>query len=75
MRLQVMKPGAIPGNIEQQDLQALVGGRLARIVYAGRSGCCAGMDEIVFEVPAGIEGCNVPVWDASFRRHFRLILC
>jgi uncharacterized protein (TIGR03437 family) len=29
--------------------------------YAGRSGCCAGQDQIIFKIPAGISGCYVPV--------------
>ena len=28
---------------------------------SGRSGCCAGVDQIVFDVPAGVSGCYVPV--------------
>jgi uncharacterized protein (TIGR03437 family) len=43
------------------NLQVLVGGKAAKVRYKGRSGCCAGVDQIVFEVPAGIEGCYVPV--------------
>jgi len=54
--------GPIPGQLRIAGLQVLFGGRPAKIVYSGRSGCCAGMDEIIFEVPLGIEGCNVPVW-------------
>jgi hypothetical protein len=42
-------------------LQLLVGNQPAPILYAGRSGCCAGVDQIIFEAPAGIEGCHVPV--------------
>ena len=33
----------------------------AKVLYAGRSNCCSGLDQINFEVPAGIEGCLVPV--------------
>jgi uncharacterized protein (TIGR03437 family) len=33
----------------------------AKISYAGRASCCAGLDQINFEVPPGIEGCFVPV--------------
>ena len=54
--------GPIPGATNIAGLAVFVGGRPAQIVYAGRSGCCAGMDQIIFEVPAGIEGCSVPVW-------------
>ena len=54
--------GPISGNLQVPGLRVLVGGQPANVVYSGRSGCCAGMDEIIFEVPPGIEGCNVPVW-------------
>jgi uncharacterized protein (TIGR03437 family) len=54
--------GPIPDNLHIPGLQALVGNKQAKVVYAGRSGCCAGMDEILVEVPEGIEGCNVPAW-------------
>ena len=30
--------------------------------YRGRSGCCVGIDQIVFDVPAGLSGCYVPVY-------------
>ena len=54
--------GPIPGNLQIPGLEVLVGNRPARILYSGRSGCCAGMDEIVFEVPREVQGCNVPVF-------------
>ncbi|MCP4963934.1 MAG: hypothetical protein GY926_01730, partial [bacterium] len=38
-----------------------VGDVSANVVYKGRSGCCSGIDQIVFEVPAGVEGCYVPL--------------
>ena len=38
-----------------------VGGQAAQIVYAGRSGCCSGVDQIAFTVPAVAGGCNIPV--------------
>ena len=41
--------------------QVYVGTTTATVNYHGRSGCCAGVDQIVFEVPAGVEGCYVPV--------------
>jgi len=31
------------------------------IVYRGRSGCCAGVDQIIFRVPDGVAGCYLPV--------------
>lgn len=53
--------GPIPGQMRIPGLEVMVGDRPAALVYAGRSGCCAGLDEIIFEVPGGVEGCNVPV--------------
>jgi len=39
-----------------------VGRKVARILYKGRSPCCAGLDQLVFEVPADVPlGCWVPV--------------
>jgi uncharacterized protein (TIGR03437 family) len=42
-------------------VEVWVGTISANVVYAGRSGCCAGVDQIAFEVPAGIAGCYQPV--------------
>jgi len=50
----------LPGNMNV-SVDVLVGGKPAKVGYKGRSGCCAGLDQIVFEVPPGIEGCYVPV--------------
>jgi uncharacterized protein (TIGR03437 family) len=50
------QPGALP------FLDSLyVGGAQASVRYAGRSGCCAGVDQIIFDVPSGVTGCYVPV--------------
>jgi len=38
-----------------------VGDTSAPVVYAGRSGCCAGMDQVIFQVPQSVAGCAVPV--------------
>jgi uncharacterized protein (TIGR03437 family) len=43
------------------DVDVLVGNQRARVIYSGRSGCCAGVDQVLFEVPQGVEGCFVPV--------------
>jgi uncharacterized protein (TIGR03437 family) len=43
------------------NLQVLVGGRPATVRYKGRSRCCAGADQINFEVPREVDGCYVPV--------------
>ncbi len=48
--------GNLPG-----DIQVIVGNSQAKVTYHGRSGCCAGVDQIVFTVPPGVDGCAVPV--------------
>jgi len=50
------QPTDIPVNLE-----FYVGGKPASVTYKGRSGCCAGIDQIVFQVPDGLDGCYVPV--------------
>ena len=62
--------GAIPaadnvappaGDLPVQ-VEVFVGGRSAKRLYSGRSPCCAGLDQIVFEIPADAPtGCWVPV--------------
>src|SRR5277367_673673 len=42
-------------------VEVFVGTQAANVIYAGRSGCCVGLDQIAFEVPAGVTGCYVPV--------------
>jgi uncharacterized protein (TIGR03437 family) len=49
------------GNIGTTPPPVYVGGTQVTPTYYGRSGCCAGLDQIVFQVPAGVTGCNVPV--------------
>jgi uncharacterized protein (TIGR03437 family) len=48
------------GNLNV-PVQVLVGGQQAKISYQGRSGCCAGLDQIVVTIPSGVTGCSVPV--------------
>jgi uncharacterized protein (TIGR03437 family) len=44
------------------DVEIFVGGKAATRRYAGRSSCCSGLDQIVFDVPADApRGCFVPV--------------
>ena len=45
------------------DVEVFVGGRPVRALrYAGPRLCCAGTDEIVFELPAdAVRGCDVPI--------------
>ncbi len=50
--------GDLPVNVE-----VYVGGQTAQKMYSGRSPCCAGDDQIVFQVPASAPtGCWVPVY-------------
>jgi len=51
--------GLLPGN--QFNPELFVGSQRVNVEYAGRSGCCAGLDQIVFDVPNGIYGCFVPI--------------
>ncbi len=53
--------GPQPGNLSSIKVQVYVGSATAQVAYHGRSGCCAGEDQINFIVPAGVEGCTVPV--------------
>lgn len=53
--------GPLPGDQTTIPVEVLVAGRPAAVRYRGRSGCCAGLDQIVFDIPAGTEGCQVPV--------------
>ncbi len=43
------------------DVEVFVGTQTAKVLYAGRSGCCVALDQISFEVPSGVAGCFVPV--------------
>jgi uncharacterized protein (TIGR03437 family) len=43
------------------NLQVLVGGKSATVRSKGRSSSLAGIDQIAFEVPAGVSGCYVPL--------------
>jgi uncharacterized protein (TIGR03437 family) len=43
------------------DANVLVGGKPAKAIYAGPSGCCKGLDQVIFKVPEGVEGCFAPL--------------
>ncbi len=50
--------GSLPTKVE-----VFVGGISAAVAYSGRSPCCAGIDQVVFTVPANApQGCWVPVY-------------
>ena len=51
-------PSAFPNF---PGVEVFVGTQAANVIYAGRSGCCVALDQISFEVPAGVTGCYVPV--------------
>lgn len=62
--------GATTGNDATQEplgksidagAKVYVAGREVTPIYAGRSGCCAGVDQIVFRAPDDVIGCSVPV--------------
>ncbi|MBI4876109.1 MAG: choice-of-anchor C family protein [Acidobacteria bacterium] len=43
-------------------VEIYVAGKLARKLYSGRAPCCAGVDQIVFELPPDTpSGCTIPV--------------
>ncbi len=48
-------------TINQANVELFVGNRVAPVAYAGRAPGFAGLDQINFVVPAGVEGCSVPV--------------
>ena len=52
--------GPLPGDLSSLPVEVTVGGQSATVSYRGRSGCCAGVDQIAFTVP-NVTGCRVPV--------------
>ena len=50
--------GPLPGDLNL-PVDVFIGNKPANIMYRGRSGCCAGIDQIVVTVPAGVQGCTV----------------
>ncbi len=53
--------GVFPGPLDV-DAQVWVGNKQANVIYKGRSGCCSGIDQIVFTVPDdAADACHVPV--------------
>ena len=53
--------GPLPGDLDVR-MNVQVAGIPARVLYKGRSGCCAGIDQINIEVPASVQGCYLPVF-------------
>ncbi len=56
---QIPPPGA-GTSLTASNAQVWVGNTMATRHYFGRSGCCAGEDQVSFDVP-NVLGCNVPV--------------
>jgi uncharacterized protein (TIGR03437 family) len=61
-------PASFPDNVAPTvttlatEAEVFIGGIPAQLAYSGRTPCCAGIDEIVFQVPAGApSGCWVPI--------------
>ena len=55
--------GPQPGNMPNLPLKLWIGGVQAQVSYQGRSGCCIGVDQIVFTVPDNVPtGCAVPLF-------------
>ncbi len=52
--------GPLPGDMSSVPVEVYVGSQKAAVTYRGRSGCCAGIDQITFTVP-NVPGCRVPV--------------
>jgi uncharacterized protein (TIGR03437 family) len=52
--------GALPGDQPNLPVEVWVGATKATVSYRGRSGCCAGLDQISFIVP-NVTGCRVPL--------------
>lgn len=52
--------GPAPGDLGT-DVALWIGGVRASILYRGRSGTVAGIDQINFTVPSGLQGCSVSV--------------
>lgn len=59
----IASPDNEPPQVGPQfsGVQVFVGNTPATVVYAGRSGCCAGLDQIAFVVPGNVTGCFVPI--------------
>ncbi|MGB9605909.1 MAG: hypothetical protein ACPL88_08535, partial [Bryobacteraceae bacterium] len=55
------RPGSVVRDLRPPDFQVLVGGRPANVNFGGRAPNWPGLDQVNFQVPAGLEGCYVPV--------------
>lgn len=54
--------GSLGQSIPNLPLTVWLGGVQAPVLYQGRSGCCIGLDQVVFTVPSNVPaGCAVPL--------------
>lgn len=53
--------GPMPGDLATLNVRVLIGGREAEVLYRGRSGCCAGVDQVRFVIPEGVSSCYASV--------------
>jgi len=53
--------GPLPGNLKNLKMNVWVGGQPATVTYAGRSDCCAGLDQLTIKIPTTVQGCFVPL--------------
>jgi uncharacterized protein (TIGR03437 family) len=53
--------GAPVEDMRTSDAQVFVGNKSATILFRGRAPGFSGLDQMNFEVPAGVEGCYVPL--------------
>ena len=59
--------GPLPGNLDV-PVNVYVGTKLVTPTYKGRSGCCAGIDQVVFTVPDD----PIPYRDGAYRTRFTI---
>jgi len=60
--IQASDAGVPPVGNLSTPIKVYVGDTVSSdIYYEGRSGCCAGLDQIVFQIPSGVTGCYVPI--------------
>ena len=71
------QPPMVPEDLKGRlDLHVLVGGQEAKVFSAAPSGCCAGVDQVAFEIPPEAPtGCFVPLvmWTGEWRSNYASI--
>ncbi len=52
-----------PITVDMTDvpLEVYIGGRPAPVLFRGRNSCCASLDQINIQIPAGVAGCVTPI--------------